>query len=63
MTAIKLPLTFFTELDGNAMSIDDRIAQAINLLQGASDYLVFGDDLICKDEAELRALLTERGIL
>lgn len=63
MAAINLQLSFFTEVDGNAMSINERISHAIQLLEISDDHLEIDNEHICNNEEELRNFLLRRGIL
>lgn len=62
MAARNLEISFFTENDGNAMSIERRIIESLNLLLNADDYFVI-EGINYYNELELRTLLLERGIL
>ena len=64
MSKFYLDLSFFRECEGgDALSVDSKIAEAIAMLENEDDILVININFMCNNEAELRALLTERGIL
>lgn len=62
MAAINLEISFFTENDGNVMSIESKINESIRMIVNENDYIVI-DNTYCYNELELRTLLQERGIL
>ena len=63
MGAINLSIRFFSETDGNAISIEQRIEDAINMIKNEKDYILIDEVHNCSNEDELRALLSKKNIL
>ena len=57
----ELTYDFFRVSDGNAMTLEERIAESLNSLQNENDYIIFEDGRICHNEQELRNVLKEEG--
>ena len=60
---VQVKYSFFDVNDGNAMTLEERIQEALKLLQGENAYIQFEDGKQCSNEQELRNILRERGIL
>ena len=61
---IQLTYGYFDISDGNAMTLDERIAEILKSLQDENDYIIFEEDeKKCYNEQELRDALEEGGIL
>ena len=61
---IQLTYEYFDISDGNAMTLDERIAEVLESLQDENDYIIFEEDeKKCYNEQELRDALEEGGIL
>ena len=61
---IQLPYDYFDVSNGNAMTLDERIAEVLESLQDENDYIIFEEDeKKCYNEQELRDALEEGGIL
>ena len=59
----KLNYAYFDVKDGNAMTLEERIQEALKLLQNEKDYILFEDGRKCRNEHELKQALQEGGIL
>jgi hypothetical protein len=55
--------SYFTTGDGNGMSIQERIQEALALLTKNGDYIEFEDGRKCQNKEELISILREKGIL
>lgn len=60
---IKINYSYFMLEDHIASSIDMRIKETLKLLKSENDYLQFNDGKTCRNEADLRKILKEKGIL
>ena len=56
---LQLTYDYFDINDGNAMTIEERIAEALKSLNEI-DYIVFEDGKRCHNEIELRNVLKEK---
>ena len=48
---------FLDTNDGNALTTDERIEDALKLLQGEDDYIELANTVKCRNEEELRKAL------
>ena len=61
---IQLTYNYFDINDGNAMTLEERIAEILKSLQDENNYIIFEEDeKKCYNEQELRDALKEEGIL
>ena len=60
-TMVKLLYSYFDVKDGNVMTLEERIQEALKLLQGENDYIELEDGKLCHNEQELRNALMEKG--
>ena len=58
---IQLLYDYFDVSNGNAMTLDERIAESLKSLQSENDYIMFDDGRVCHNEQELRNALIEKG--
>ena len=58
---LQLTYGYFDVNDGNDMTIEQRISEALKLLQNEEDYIIFEDGKICQNEHELLSVLKEKG--
>ena len=63
MGAINFSITYFSEQDGIATSIDQRIEEVVNMIENEKDYILIDNVYTCSNKEELRALLSEKNIL
>ena len=56
-----LTYDYFRVGDGNAMTIEERIAESLKSFRDENDYIIFEDGRICHNEQELRNALEEKG--
>ena len=54
---------YFDVKDGNAMTLEERIQEALKLLQRENACIQFEDGKQCSNEQELKQALKEGGIL
>lgn len=62
---MRVPLSYFSEQDGNAMTVEEKIRQLV--LTGVWPIILTTEDGVeletCRNEQELRVALQRRGIL
>ena len=59
----KWSYSYFELTDGIGTTIETRIGDVVALLKNEDDFIVFEDGRKCKNAAELRIILKEKGIL
>ncbi len=60
---VQFKYSFFDVKDGNAMTLEERIQEALKSLQGENACILFEDGKQCSNEQELKQVLKEGGIL
>jgi hypothetical protein len=60
---ISIKYDFFEVGDGNLLTLNERIEEALNLLIAPNDYLQFDDGSQCCNREELREVLRNKGFL
>ena len=63
MGEINFSMTYFSEQDGNTTSLEERIESVIGMIENENDYILIDKTHSCKNEGELRDLLSEKNIL
>ena len=60
---VQFKYSFFDVEDGNAMTLEERIQEALKSLQGENACIQFEDGKQCSNKQELKQVLKEGGIL
>lgn len=54
---------YFDVKDGNKLTLEERIKEALDMLQNENDCIILEKEKKCSNEQELRDALKEGGIL